>query len=100
MALAPYCSIRHLKIKGVSSDWERSVGTLFDNYRRIVVENLKLSKKNEKIKGGGQVLSQEGDGEVVSKGNEDARLSGCLQLLPEQIVPLSSPGGEESAMPS
>lgn len=62
--------------------------------------NLKLSKKTEKLKGGGQVLSQEGDGEVVSKGNEDSRLSGCLQLLPEQIVPLSSPGGEESAMPS
>lgn len=63
-------------------------------------KNLKLSKKNEKMKGGGgQVLSQEVDSEV-SKGNEDTRLSGCLQLLPEQIVPLSSPGGEESAMPS
>lgn len=100
MALAPYCSIHHLKIKGVGSDWKRSVGTLFDNYRRIVEKNLKLSKKNEKVKGREQVLSQEVDGEVVSKGNEDTRLSGCLQLLPEQIVPLSSPVGEGSAMPS
>lgn len=37
---------------------------------------------------------------MVSKGNEDILLSGCLQLLPEQIVSLSSPGGDESVMPS
>lgn len=68
MALAPYCSIHHLKIKGVSSDPERSVGTRFDNCRRIVEKNLKLSKKNEQMKGEGQVLSQEGGARSFLKG--------------------------------